>query len=152
METLPYWRHGYVLPHIFAPQFTLTHHTAFVVISTLGTQGPVIFQCSPVRAGWDITMRPPTGTAKCIEPNTYTNIGMLNSAINIITDLIFALVPIPMIWKLQVNTRTRIGLAAILSLGLFASVTAIYKAPLQYNLFKDPDWSGKGAWYYIWGL
>ncbi|KAI4672510.1 uncharacterized protein J4E78_001011 [Alternaria triticimaculans] len=70
--------------------------------------------------------------------------------INIATDLLFALIPIPMVWKLQVTIQTRIGLAVILSLGLFASAVAIYKTPMQYNFFKITDWSGDGAWYYIW--
>ena len=39
-------------------------------------------------------------------------------AINIATDLIFALIPIPIVWKLQVNLRTKIGLGSILGLGL----------------------------------
>lgn len=55
-----------------------------------------------------------------------------------------------MVWRLQVTIQTRIGLAAILGLGLFASAVAIYKTPMQYNFFKITDWSGEGAWYYIW--
>lgn len=55
-----------------------------------------------------------------------------------------------MVWKLQVNVQTRVGLAVILSLGLFASAVAIYKTPMQANFFKEKDWSGHGAWYYIW--
>jgi len=55
-----------------------------------------------------------------------------------------------MVWKLQVNVQTRIGLAVILSLGLFASAVAIYKTPMQANFFEELDWSGHGSWYYIW--
>jgi hypothetical protein len=55
-----------------------------------------------------------------------------------------------MVWRLQVNLQTRIGLAVILSLGLFASAVAIYKTPLQYRFFEEKDFSGNGAWYYIW--
>ena len=55
-----------------------------------------------------------------------------------------------MVWRLQVNLQTRIGLAVILSLGLFASAIAIYKTPMQANFFKEQDWSGHGSWYYIW--
>jgi hypothetical protein len=55
-----------------------------------------------------------------------------------------------MVWRLQVNLQTRIGLAVILSLGFFASAVAIYKTPLQYNFFKETDFSGHGSWYYIW--
>ena len=38
----------------------------------------------------------------------------------------------------------------ILGLGLFASGIACYKIPLQYHFFEETDFSGKGAWYYIW--
>jgi hypothetical protein len=55
-----------------------------------------------------------------------------------------------MVWSLRVNLNTRIGLAVILSLGLFASGIAIYKTPMQYNFFEETDFSGNGAWYYIW--
>jgi hypothetical protein len=55
-----------------------------------------------------------------------------------------------MVFRLQVTIQTRIGLAVILSLGLFASAVAIYKTPMQYNFFKITDWSGDGSWYYIW--
>jgi hypothetical protein len=91
-----------------------------------------------------------SSTAKCFDPVTFKNIGVFNSSINIATDLLFALIPIPMVWRLQVNLQTRIGLAVILSLGLFASAVAIYKTPMQYRFFDEKDFSGNGAWYYIW--
>ncbi|KAH7395060.1 hypothetical protein DE146DRAFT_633419 [Phaeosphaeria sp. MPI-PUGE-AT-0046c] len=122
----------------------------FLVVFTIGSVFAIIFQCIPVRAGYDFALRPPTGTAKCYAGEIFKNIGVFNSSINIATDLIFALIPIPMVWRLQVNLRTRIGLAIILSLGLFASGVAIYKTPMQYNFFKETDFSGQGAWYYIW--
>lgn len=71
----------------------------------------------------------------------------MHKAINIATDLLFAILPIPMIWKLQLNTRTKIGLASVLSLGFFAAATAIYKTPMQYNFFDEPDFTGNGSWY-----
>ena len=36
---------------------------------------------------------------------------------NIATDVLLATLPIPKVWKLQVNVRTKISLIAILSLG-----------------------------------
>lgn len=122
----------------------------FIAMFTIGSIFAIIFQCSPVAAGYDYTLRPPTGTAKCYDPTIFKNVGVFNSSVNIATDLIFALIPIPMVWKLQVTLRTRIGLGIILSLGLFASAVAIYKTPMQANFFKEPDWSGNGSWYYIW--
>ena len=40
------------------------------------------------------------------------------SAFNLFSDLLLAVLPVPMIWKLQTNVRTRISLCIILSLGL----------------------------------
>ncbi|KAF1919788.1 hypothetical protein BDU57DRAFT_440645 [Ampelomyces quisqualis] len=122
----------------------------FIGLFTIGSTFAIIFQCTPVAAGYDFTLRPPMGAAKCFDSKTFKNIGVFNSSINIATDLLFALIPIPMVWKLQVNLPTRIGLAIILSLGLFASGVAIYKTPLQYNFFRELDFSGTGSWYYIW--
>ncbi|KAL1798660.1 hypothetical protein ACET3X_002697 [Alternaria dauci] len=122
----------------------------FIAAFTIGSTFAIIFQCIPVQAGWDYNLRPPMGTAKCYDANIFKNVGVFNSSVNIATDLLFALIPIPMVWKLQVTIQTRIGLAVILSLGLFASAVAIYKTPMQYNFFKIMDWSGEGAWYYIW--
>ncbi|KAH9882067.1 hypothetical protein J1614_001239 [Plenodomus biglobosus] len=122
----------------------------FLAMFTIGSTFAIVFQCSPVAAGYDYTLRPPMGTAKCYNATIFKNVGVFNSSVNIATDLIFALIPIPMVWKLQVTVRTRIGLGIILSLGLFASAVAIYKTPMQANFFEEPDWSGKGSWYYIW--
>ena len=77
----------------------------------------------------------------CI-PQALTNI-----AINIATDLLFAILPIPLVWKLQLTTRTKVGLVCILSLGFFAAATAIYKTPMQYHFFEVQDFTGQGSWY-----
>ncbi|KAF3044530.1 hypothetical protein E8E11_008868 [Didymella keratinophila] len=122
----------------------------FIGCFTIGSTLAIIFQCTPVAAGWDYTLRPPSGTGKCYDAIIFKNVGVFNSSVNIFTDLLFALIPIPMVWRLQVNVQTRIGLAVILSLGLFASAIAIYKTPMQANFFKEQDWSGHGSWYYIW--
>ncbi|RAR09666.1 phosphatidylserine decarboxylase [Stemphylium lycopersici] len=122
----------------------------FLALFTIGSTFAIIFQCIPVQAGWDYNLRPPVGDAKCYDATIFKNVGVFNSSINIATDLIFALTPIPMVWKLQVTIQTRVGLAVILSLGLFASAVAIYKTPMQANFFKIADWSGDGSWYYIW--
>lgn len=71
---------------------------------------------------------------------------------NIITDVLFATLPIPLIWKLQINMRTKISLIAVLSLGWFACAAAIVKAALQYRILEDPDWSVHDSfmiWNYI---
>lgn len=73
-------------------------------------------------------------------------------AFNIITDVLFATIPIPLIWKLQLNTRKRISLIVVLSLGWFACAAAIIKAVQQWNVLTDPDWTVRDSfnvWNYI---
>lgn len=37
---------------------------------------------------------------------------------NLVSDLLLAILPVPMVWKLQANLRTRISLCIVLGLGL----------------------------------
>jgi hypothetical protein len=145
--------------------FALTSSSAFLVAFTIGSVLAIILQCKPVAAGYDLTLRPPTGTGTCYSLDIFKKVGVFNSckhnltihsvvlqsltstAINIATDLLFAILPIPLVWGLQLNTRTKIGLVCILSLGFFAAATAIYKTPMQYRFFEERDFTGKGAWY-----
>ena len=50
---------------------------------------------------------------------------MFNSIINIITDVLFASLPVTVVWNLQVNMRTKISLLAILSLGYLYVVSIV---------------------------
>ncbi|KAL1603523.1 hypothetical protein SLS60_005111 [Paraconiothyrium brasiliense] len=122
----------------------------FLVAFTIGSTMAIIFQCIPVRAAYDLSLKPPLGNAKCYSVNIFKNVGVFNSSVNIATDLLFALLPIPIVWKLQVNIQTKLGLSFCMALGLFATATAIYKTPMQYHFFEEADFTGKGSWYYIW--
>ncbi|KAF1916615.1 hypothetical protein BDU57DRAFT_238510 [Ampelomyces quisqualis] len=116
----------------------------FIVLMTLGCGGSLVWQCLPVAAAWDYSLRPPpfgTGNARCYNTDVFKSLGLMNSILNILTDVLFALLPVPLIWQLQLNMRTKISLIAILSLGWFACAAAIAKSVLQARVFDDPDWS-----------
>lgn len=49
------------------------------------------------------------------------------TVIHIITDILLALRPIPLIWELKINTRARISLIAILSVGILAAIAGIIR-------------------------
>jgi hypothetical protein len=75
----------------------------------------------------------------------------MNTACNILTDIVFATLPVPVIWRLQMALRTRRYLAVILSLGYLAVIIGIVKAVCQ-NLFRgDPDQSFTN-WIQFWGF
>lgn len=96
----------------------------------------MIFNCIPISASWNY--REPA-TAKCFSPSTFSALGLLNSVINICTDLLFALLPIPIIIKLQTNIRTKLVLGSILGLGLVACAAGIVKAYEQATWVSEPD-------------
>lgn len=61
-------------------------------------------------------------------------------ALNILTDLLFAIIiPAPMLWKLNVNTRTRFSLLGVLGLGVFACAAAFIKVGYLVNYGKVGD-------------
>lgn len=57
----------------------------------------------------------------------------------IVTDFIIALLPVPLVWQLQLNIRAKLTLVMVLSLGIFAAVAAIVKAEIQKVILSDPD-------------
>ncbi|KAL6168661.1 hypothetical protein ACJQWK_05039 [Exserohilum turcicum] len=60
-------------------------------------------------------------------------------AVTIATDFLLALLPVPLVWKLQLNGRSKVTLVCILALGLFAGVAAIIKSEKQKTIFSNPD-------------
>jgi hypothetical protein len=87
--------------------------------------------------------------ARCFPPRTYSLIGLFNSIINITTDVLFAVLPIPAVLKLKVNKRTKASLIVVLSLGFTACVAGVLKARLQVKLFDMPDQAFEN-WFNIW--
>ncbi|RDW92530.1 hypothetical protein BP5796_01924 [Coleophoma crateriformis] len=108
--------------------------------------GTIIFACIPVEASWKFEL---AATAHCYPKTTFTKIGLFNSCVNIITDVVFAIIPIPILWGLQINIRTRLTLTAILGLGYFACACAIVKAILQTKVLSSPDYTFHDS-YFVW--
>lgn len=96
----------------------------------------MIFQCTDIRTLWDPTVAP-----KCWPQSTLKGLSYTNVALNILTDLCFAVfIPGPMLWNLNVNTRTRISLLFSLGLGCFACAAAFIKIGSLVNYGKEGDW------------
>jgi hypothetical protein len=72
-----------------------------------------IFQCWPVSYFWDKHNQPGT----CIPDIVVIALGYLFSAINIITDFTFALMPAWILTHLNMQLKTKIALALLMGLG-----------------------------------
>lgn len=118
----------------------------FLILFTIACILTLILQCIPVSAVWDYTLK---ATATCYSSQTYLAIGEFNSAINIVTDFVFATLPVFMFHNIQVNKRTRASLMGILSLGYFACAAAIAKTVYQARVFEEQD-AWRDADFFIW--
>ncbi|KAH6962817.1 hypothetical protein DER45DRAFT_590722 [Fusarium avenaceum] len=123
---------------------------AFFMMGVVGCQAGAnvlacIFQCSPVKAAYDITILP--ADKKCVDINAFY---LANAAVNIFTDILTYTLPFPLVSKLRVPRRQKISLAVILGLGLFACVSSIiritYIPPMLTS--DDPTWVISNAMYW----
>ncbi|GAQ10036.1 hypothetical protein ALT_7357 [Aspergillus lentulus] len=94
----------------------------------------LIFQCQNIRSIWD-----PSVTSKCFNPTQLLQLSYTNTALNILTDLIFAILPAFMLRHLQVNRRVKASLVCILGLGIFACTAAFVKLSILPNYGRTGD-------------
>lgn len=108
----------------------------FIAVYNTICVGTIVFACIPVAASWDPALH---ATAKCFSSDTYRDLGVLNSAISMTTDGLLVLLPMPIIWGLQIERRAKIALSAVMSLGLSALVAGAVKTHVQVDFLMDPD-------------
>ena len=68
-----------------------------------------VFQCRPIRAGWDFFL---PGHCASLQ-----NITIATGALNISSDLAIVVAPIPLVLRLQLRPAKMIGLLTILATG-----------------------------------
>lgn len=71
-----------------------------------------LFQCWPVEFFWDKNI--PGGT--CIDINAIINVTYVYSAFSVICDFTFALLPLFLIWRLNMKTSVKVGLVPIMAM------------------------------------
>ncbi|KAK3938962.1 hypothetical protein QBC46DRAFT_155181 [Diplogelasinospora grovesii] len=107
----------------------------FTVLSATGNILTVFFQCRPLAFTWDASI--PGG--QCIPAANLKFAAFFNSSVSVFTDFLFALLPVPMLWNVQLNWKVKSAVAGILSLGVFAAVAAIVKITFLPNYGKHGD-------------
>ncbi|KAH7037045.1 uncharacterized protein B0I36DRAFT_313201 [Microdochium trichocladiopsis] len=96
----------------------------FIVIFTIASEAPLLFECRPMYNSWAFIREP----GACISNEAFVLVANINGAINIVTDATLVLLPIPTIAMLKVNVRTKASLIGVLCIGFFATGTAIVRA------------------------
>ncbi|KAK4031677.1 hypothetical protein C8A01DRAFT_41873 [Parachaetomium inaequale] len=117
--------------------FTMAY--TFVCFMTL------LLQCRNLAVLWDLTIE-----TTCWPVSTLQGLSYASCAVNIFTDLFFAVLPIPMLWNVQINARTRYTLICIMSLGIFACAAGMVKSAYISNYGKTGDFLWDSANLTIW--
>lgn len=94
------------------PRFKITLYViaGLVVATFFAGLGTVFAQCQPVSRLWD-----PTEPGTCIDIVGFI-IGF--GVVNILLNTIILLLPLPMIWSLEIERRHKLGLSAAFMLGI----------------------------------
>jgi hypothetical protein len=81
-----------------------------VVGYSVSTVFALIFPCHPIRKSWDVTVV----DGSCINRGA---VYLVQAITNIVTDVILLLLPIPMVWRLQMPVIQKFGLVFIFVVG-----------------------------------
>ncbi|KAK4197756.1 hypothetical protein QBC40DRAFT_267349 [Triangularia verruculosa] len=98
----------------------------------------VVFQCSPSSYFYNQVLDPSGGS--CISKDIVPRTTIAHSIISAITDFILAFLPIAILWDVNLNKRTKAGVATLLGMGLFAGICLIVRIPyVKFIPISDPE-------------
>lgn len=93
-----------------------------------------VFSCSPISFFWTRT-----GAGHCV--NTQI-LYYFTAAINIVCDIAILLLPMPIVWNLQMQRDKKIGIMGIFLLGGFACIASIVRIFYMHEVVAiDPTWT-----------
>ncbi|KAL8998557.1 MAG: hypothetical protein Q9169_002397 [Polycauliona sp. 2 TL-2023] len=109
--------------------FTYSAYTLIVAVSAWMIQQCLasLLLCHPISFNWDASV---TGTCGNVAANCLAGAG-----INTLTDILILILPMPIIWRLQVPLRSKVILSAIFGFGSLICIISIIrlKALLSYT-------------------
>ena len=106
-----------------AQKITIYVTMILMVTISIAFLGIVIGQCTPVGNYWDYS---PGAKGSChIEHDVLPDAAYAYAAISFISDWILGLMPIWLLWNVQISRNKKTGIGLMLSLGLLCGVAAI---------------------------
>ncbi|KAF7590740.1 hypothetical protein BBP40_002478 [Aspergillus hancockii] len=112
-------------------QIILVIVLVFVILSGLWMVFGSFFMCIPVRGFWDTSI-----SHSCISRAVMWS---LNAALQIVTDMIIVILPMPLLTKLQLPKRQKIALIIVFALGTFVCAVSIVRLAALIRMIRSPD-------------
>ncbi|KAI9681940.1 MAG: hypothetical protein M1822_007018 [Bathelium mastoideum] len=98
-------------------------------------------QCgSQVNAIWDMSL---ATKVHCLSRNVQNDFGFFQSSASVATDLALTVIPLWMIWTVQLRLAIKVSLVFLLCLSIFAMITTIVKTIEIAKADQNPDATGK---------
>ncbi|KAI4096190.1 MAG: hypothetical protein LQ339_007037 [Xanthoria mediterranea] len=114
-----------------------------IAVSAIITVTLFYVQCQPVRAVWDKSLVK-AGKAKCWDPIPVNTWNQVIASYWAFLDFALAIIPVDIIWKLQLSRKKKVGLSLLLSAGIFAGICAAVKTskiPITVRGQIDITWT-----------
>jgi hypothetical protein len=92
-----------------------------------------LFQCNPISYFWD-----KDGKGTCVNMEVIIALTYLYSACSVICDFTFALLPVVLIWGLNMDKKTKVALIPIVIMACVASAAVVVRFRYVKD-FKNPD-------------
>ncbi|KIW01184.1 uncharacterized protein PV09_07466 [Verruconis gallopava] len=92
----------------------------------------IFMQCTPRSMLWN----PYTPGGKCWSPHIFDDFNYFVSGYTTVTDIVLAVVPVSVFWKLQMPLSTKVGICIMMGLTLLSAIVTIVKAT-YLHLFTD---------------
>ncbi|KAJ5233304.1 uncharacterized protein N7469_005070 [Penicillium citrinum] len=110
----------------------------------------ILVNCIPVEAAWDAEALANGG--HCQPSYVLADVYYACTAVNIFTDWVTAFLPVPLLWKVQINRNTKISIIGLMGLGIFASLSACVRLKYTVALTSEDDYLFGVANVVIWGF
>ncbi|KAF3161474.1 hypothetical protein TWF788_002497 [Orbilia oligospora] len=121
----------------------------FVTCWSIALLIPIILSCYPPHLYWDYYIRTPD--MKCFSPFQIRILQYTSCSLNILSDVIILVLPIPTVWKLKMPPRQKWTCALIFMLWTIATIAAILRLEKTVSSFEvfDASWYGYDLWVYV---
>ncbi|KAL4758477.1 uncharacterized protein BDW70DRAFT_96064 [Aspergillus foveolatus] len=129
------------IQYIVIALFTIMNFIALIFILT---------DCIPVEAAWDKSLLENGG--RCQPPQVLADVYYACTAVNITTDWVTALMPIPLLWNVQLGRNSKLSVMGLMSLGILASLSACVRLNYTVNLTNQDEFLYAVANVVIWGF
>ncbi|KAH6665001.1 hypothetical protein B0J14DRAFT_607146 [Halenospora varia] len=108
---------------------------ALIVLSTTIISILTIFQCRPITYFWNRDIK----GGICLDVNA---LAYANSAMSMVQDVIIVFLPIPVVWKMNLDSRKKIGIGIMFALGGFGCIVSgiRLRSLLIFGNSIDPSW------------